>query len=493
MPLSELFIQKPKIPKEAGRQAALDEFEEEAVAPINLLIQNIVDKKVLNKAKAADIKTKISLLYNNFNALPSPAHKKRLIQRLRFLLLVISNRLDTIKLSTKEKASIKKSFLEISQDIGVVPRLNEITQLPDERFLPKQYESSSQAWGTIPIEDPHEDFKKDRLGFISYRADDREFSSARSQLLEENEAANPKKKSKDRYALSYANADFFKEGDLQVDHFQPHESILFRQLELIEAMNLDPIFYQQIMDINNKKKLGYFIRNKKGITLGTKKFFMDYYNCIGNLWLLSTSANTGSGKGHQDPITWLQTKKIYKDRFLESIGGSLSICKNFILHTTQAGAILCEAAKVWFLKDQGERIAGAQFILHHVKLPALALASDETPGKRRATRRIVKLIAMEGIAEQSPEKKKPLKPILGKRKLPVITKKLFPNLSSSEAESDEEDYKEIPEENIRLTRANLKIMQEIGESSPVKKPREAFLKSMARAYKARVTSLGLQS
>ncbi|MGB3946436.1 MAG: hypothetical protein WBM13_00505, partial [Bacteroidia bacterium] len=99
--------------------------------------------------------------------------------------------------------------------------------------------------------------------------------------------------------------------------------------------------------------------------VGTKYFFQVYHNCIDNLWLISTAANTGLGKLNQNPVDWLGTHPRYGTRFFDDLGGIQAINRDSILFTVEKPGqktILAKIAKEWFLNTYKEELAVAGYL-----------------------------------------------------------------------------------------------------------------------------------
>lgn len=178
-------------------------------------------------------------------------------------------------------------------------------------------------------------------------------------------------------AFSYADGDFYDTGNLHADHLQPADSILFRQLEMIMAMNIDQLFKQKMMA---HPESGNFFKEANGTVFGTQYFFLVYFNCIDNLWLISASANTGiSGKNNQDPIEWLASHDYFGKDFFNAHAAPLN--KDKILYEiipTNLGKplILAEASKIWFKKQYAKSMSASNYIGNQITGPLQEKAKD---------------------------------------------------------------------------------------------------------------------
>jgi len=137
-------------------------------------------------------------------------------------------------------------------------------------------------------------------------------------------------------------------------------------------MRLDPIFQREML--SHKDGKDYFMFNKAGLRCGTKFFFQAYHNCVDNLWLISTAANTGQGKGSQEPIQWLRGHRRYGEEFFSSFKGEEKIDRSKILYCIRgvddSETLLASKAKDWFLLRYREELQGVGYVRHEIALPA---------------------------------------------------------------------------------------------------------------------------
>ncbi len=290
--------------------------------------------------------------------LPAMEEKNALEQQMRFIALILSNRINQFP---KVLHGVVNTLLrEISQTVGKVPVLNESVPLPEQDFLPVKYDDSVKHWQTTVYRDPGRD-KKDKVAFFSRQDDLGQIASVRRQLLVE--SMNSRNQAE---AFSFAESDYYAMGDLQVNHLQPSEEIIERQLELIMAMNIDSLFCEAMMEHQEADK--YFKKvhsHGRDEIAGTKYFFQVYHNCIDNLWLISTAANTGLGKLNQNPIDWLESHLRYGARFFNESGGIQAINRDSILYTVEKPGqkvVLAKVAKEWFLNTYKEELAAAGYL-----------------------------------------------------------------------------------------------------------------------------------
>lgn len=403
-------ISIPTIPDKIGKQTALKALEEQLLDYLKILRadwQEIV-KQGLKTSSITNPQVSLfnpfQLLFDKIQQLPNCYTKKVLEQQLRIGLLIINNRIADLSELAKQAFVVMRDT--ITNAIGTVPTLNASVPLPDEEHLPKQYTKSKLIWVTKAYQDPSRNSANEPLDFFVRGDDLGQISSVRRHLL----CLDINTKN-DKEALSYEDADFYAIGDLQADHLQPSENIIERQQELVLAMNIDPLFAEEVLQHPESKN--YFIKaTLDGIEqyVGTRYFYMVYHNCIDNLWLISTAANTGQGKGNGDAIDWLKTHPRFSGAFFASMGGEASINRNTLLYTTAVGVILAQAARKWFLETYKEEIAAVGFVRTEISKPAkkqlTKIIEDNKEDNKKLKKEKVKYmvrLALSSIFMQKPE------------------------------------------------------------------------------------------
>lgn len=125
-----------------------------------------------------------------------------------------------------------------------------------------------------------------------------------------------------QYYLNLIDTEFYKPGLFDADHLQPSSGLIERLKEMVEMMNIDPVFKRDM--IESEYNDGYFIE-KNDKVFGTYWLYASYYNAMQNLWFLLTSDNSGSGKVATDPIEWLESNDIGKGylAYLKTSGRSI--------------------------------------------------------------------------------------------------------------------------------------------------------------------------
>lgn len=228
-----------------------------------------------------------------------------------------------------------RSFTEQIQDnIGQLPGLNpNVTQSITEHGYALNLREN-EIWHN------REDIKK-RVKF--YKHD--KHAIVRTLLLQEEVERNRDfSSSTEQYYISHANAEYYAvPADLHADHLQPSAQLIDRQLEIIEAMNLFPDFALEMKQQNPN-----YFQQSKGRWYGTRRYFLDYHNCLDNLWLMNGGHNVG--KQSNDPIDYLQNHSLFGARFfahLEQRGEKIS--KEGIIYTVN-GVPLAKIAKEWLVQ-----------------------------------------------------------------------------------------------------------------------------------------------
>lgn len=367
--------------------------------------------------------------------LPTSNVKLDLEKYVRFYALVIGNRLKSLNLDDQER--VQELLNDILQEMGVVPRLNKTIRLPDGRHLPAKLNETKHKWSKIVYKTPSRYSKEEPVYFFEKHDEEGTISSARRHLI----ALEKHTKVKGE-ALSFADADFYMLGDLQADHLQPSDNIIARQKECVQAMNIDPIFAKEILQ--HPSSNDFFIYDKDDdLYFGTKYFYLLYHNCIDNLWLISTAANTGFGKGNSDPVEWLKMHPRFGDSFMHTIGGENSIQQSQILYETMNGEILAHAAKAWFAKAYRHEIVSNQFIRTEVVARSKARLSSVFSEPSSHHRKKLQLSYMANLS---------------------LTKCLFMAFSSTENDSQSSHPSiTIPSEAASFREENMDAMYRIAE------------------------------
>ncbi len=327
--------------------------------------------------------------YQSTGAEPSETYN--FFKRVRLFALVLKNRPNPDpNVHQQEKALLD----EISALIGQVPRPNAMVSLPTGKNNWPQYKTIGN-WARTPYIEPKR--KKGEIDFFTnYRT---KKAGVREELLTESEEQDTisfyKKEgilehfqagearaigtdlttAETRY-MGYTDAEFLPSNELDVDHLQPSEDILARQKELVEAMNVDSLFAKELMEREEdpENAPGYFVQ-VDGIYYGTKNFYMEYHNCVDNLWLIRHGDNLDK---HATNITdYLKAHGIYKI-FLREIGGEKAIRNDGILLTVKneqnQDIPLARALRGWFRTKYPLAITLSRNIEEQVRAPFMSAA-----------------------------------------------------------------------------------------------------------------------
>lgn len=146
------------------------------------------------------------------------------------------------------------------------------------------------------------------------------------------------------------HGDFIQIEAAQSDHLQPIQKIIQRQQYLINRLNEDKDFANEIMELPNMED---FFVSFNGKILGTKLFYDFYYNDIDNIWLICQACNLH--KSSESPIKWLEEKWLYGKQFQQHVKDLGGVQNDGILIKI-AGKGLAEVAIEWFWKNQSRYI-----------------------------------------------------------------------------------------------------------------------------------------
>lgn len=197
--------------------------------------------------------------------------------------------------------------------------------------------------------------------------------------------------------------------DLVDKMFNVHKATICR-LE-VEAMNLDPIFCKEMLEKSEDNY--YFVKVKKGkgksITydiVGTKNFYMEYHNCVDNIWLMRRADNLG--KSASECIDYLQESDVYVN-FLAAIGGEDCISRETILWTINNeesqyhGMLLAQAMRQWFRDAYPLTIESSRRLTKFVHEPTVAKTRklDELEPSRKKSRLTKDAMFGQAIIEET--------------------------------------------------------------------------------------------
>ena len=255
---------------------------------------------------------------------------------LRIYLFLISRYQEKIwpSVPAGELISFNNSMKKLSETIGVVPRLSHPVVWADQKFLPPEINrKTKENWQRQSCLNPRRGttISRNEIHFIGTPRDALKdgYSAVSTELV--------KAASGDDLYLNLIDFDYYKLGLMDADHLLASSHLLSRLKEMIEVMNYDPKFADEMK--NSIFNDGYFITDSSGTIVGNYWLYMAYHNSIENLWLLLASDNSGAGKGAVDPIVWLNQLEIGKQylQHLEEEGKYVD--KSDILYRVSTGGM----------------------------------------------------------------------------------------------------------------------------------------------------------
>ncbi|MGV3739890.1 MAG: hypothetical protein ACO1N3_01165 [Gammaproteobacteria bacterium] len=250
------------------------------------------------------------------NEMPDKKKSDETKKLLRHFIFLLTEYPDKLIASTSSVHSMKlhKTINSISDTIGVTPRLNAHITLPPVDCLPAKIDTSKTRWKEIKCPNPSRTANTIATGKIDFLKRDGE-NSVRTCLkrqLRGQKLATVQTGSQEYY-LNIADQEYYQVGLLDADHLSASSSIIARQKEMIEMMNYDPAFREEM--IRSRFNDGYFIRTGNPMTpiVGSYWFYQSHHNAMQNLWFLLSSDNSGGEKVAMDPIEWLESQEIGRE------------------------------------------------------------------------------------------------------------------------------------------------------------------------------------
>ncbi|GJM07461.1 MAG: hypothetical protein DHS20C10_11950 [marine bacterium B5-7] len=310
----------------------------------------------------------------------------------RFFLLVIENR---IRSWPGDQSTTNKLLPEIAGLVGRVPKLNpgEI-RLPEDKYLSNKDVREKESYRK-------EVWKKPFRQRPSGKSEQRSMNSAASSAAASSSEGTEKRKGKEKlekvefytstghiavreHLTAHDLHDRNKEGSdgqafchatqslqscssLDADHMLPSKLILERQIELLEAMNLDPIHAENTMETEEAKR---YLICEDGTFYGSRGFFMEYHNCIDNIWFIKAELN--KEKRDQDPVSWLTTQPQFGKDLFAQIG---EVNTDYILYTGAQDKILGKLVRQWSRRERYPTRLLSD-ILQHQTPPGQATPAD---------------------------------------------------------------------------------------------------------------------
>lgn len=298
----------------------------------------------------ADALKKITTILPRLNS----SSQKEVEKSLRCFVFLLERHYPNIVLTAAASSSsyidpLQQTMKNISKSFGLAPVLLSDIELPDRGFRPLNFDVTVERWKTIPCPNPRRTAKtiqEGKIDFIKYDGK----SSVRLQL-EANAVTSSSSVpvpissgETETFYLNLIDFEYYKLGLMHADHLLPSESMINRLKEMIEIMNYDPSFAQEMRELGYFNQ--YFLDTTDGI-VGTYWLYMEHHNSMENLWFLLASDNTGEGKLATDPIEWLESRQIGR-LYLEDLSSQRKfIDKRYILYKVSDGMPLKDSFIEW--------------------------------------------------------------------------------------------------------------------------------------------------
>jgi len=278
---------------------------------------------------------------------------KRLLRYYLFLIIRHQSQFYPID-SHLALASLRKEIKNITSQIGEVPRLKSFVALPKKDFLPAELERSKTKWQGMICAHPKRGESAGR-GEVHFLYKDKK-PSVRKHLEEEaliNKLHYVEVNGKNLY-LNLVDFNYYQQSLMHADHLLPSTALMARLSEMIEAMNYDPTFREEME--NAPYNDSYFLSMESGEVVGSYWLYMAYHNSIQNLWFLLASDNTAGGKTAADPIEWLEDIEIGR-AYLNALRLSgKKIDKTDILYRISDGTMLKDSFIQWVSETRKHEI-----------------------------------------------------------------------------------------------------------------------------------------
>ncbi len=274
----------------------------------------------------------------------------RVQQLLRYLCFMLEHHESSILSSTASRAAkiqLREKLKELTNNIGTVPQLTTQVELPEKRFLPQKMNDTIKRWKKISCPNPKRTASSIEQGKITFltRGGENAVRSALRAEIKAKKLATLDRESMQQY-LNLLDTEYYKEELFDADHMQPSSGLISRLKEMIELMNLDPTFKEDMID--SEYNDDYFLEDEKGNIIGNYWLYASHYNAMQNLWFLLTSDNSGGGKVDADPISWLENNSVGKEYLKYLHDNGRFIDKSGIFYMVRPDAIaLKESFTKW--------------------------------------------------------------------------------------------------------------------------------------------------
>lgn len=164
------------------------------------------------------------------------------------------------------------------------------------------------------------------------------------------------------HVICMAHGDMVQIEALQADHADSADAILARQEILVEKLNENREFAEQVMAQPDSEKFFALINGKYQ---GTQYFYERYYNDINNIWLICQACNLH--KTNKDPKDWFLQNKMFGEAFLkyiDDLGGLKG--EGLILKVGDNHKGLAETAISWFQEKQADFLKNKKLLYRDV-------------------------------------------------------------------------------------------------------------------------------
>jgi len=240
----------------------------------------------------------------------NPSNKKKLTKEqiqtgqslLRRYIALVERNLETFYSDPLDQTTLKICINNLKKIIGQVAQIKTKIELPPQHMLPVNFNTSQQGWGEIEVHTPK---KEDFLIRKEKNADETiSLHSTRTALKEIAKEVETHiiLVGNSQLFVDSSDTNFYAPEDLDADHFQPATQLIYRLVEMIEAMKDDPKFNTIVQQQTQGEK--FFLGQAKTL-VGTKRLYTYYNHAMQNLWFLAKAKNTA--KSDVDPLDWLES------------------------------------------------------------------------------------------------------------------------------------------------------------------------------------------
>ena len=334
------------------------------IEDLSFLLRVINQNHPIERCAAEELAESLKKAYEIHEKLDTTSQKE-LQESLRLFIFLVWRHKDKVVImptSSSYEDPLDEVMESISDKIGVISTRFSPPELPETKFLPKEFAATKESWKAIRCPHPNRRATSIPNGKIDFIKRD---SKASVRLQLEQEAKEQEDSSlttsiitggSEDFYLNLMDLNYYKLGLMHADHLLPSESMLKRLQEVVTALNYDPTFKKELQDSGDFAE--YFIEEKKeGKTtiIGNYWFYMAHHNSMENLWFLLASDNSAGGKLATDPIEWLQTREIGKIYLNSLAQEGKYIDKSYPLYKVSDGQPLKDSF-IMFAKEHWKQI-----------------------------------------------------------------------------------------------------------------------------------------